>query len=86
MACDCGPQYIQLWNYDDVQILESLSIDKDCQVVEGMGGKAIAIEEPKENNKLLRKNPLNPWLETLQLKLLTTYYQEFKAYSRGRIM
>lgn len=35
-------------DYDDDHILDSLSIDEDCQVFEGMNNVALAIEETKK--------------------------------------
>lgn len=45
MAFECGPRYVQsLENIDDVLISESLSMNEDCKVVEGMGNNRKIIE------------------------------------------
>lgn len=46
MAYECGPQYVPSMHYDDVQILDILSIEED-RVIARMGEEAIVVEEPK---------------------------------------
>lgn len=43
--------YVQSLKYNDIQILESLSIDVDCGVVKGMGEATIAFKEPRKKEK-----------------------------------
>lgn len=77
MAYECRPQYLQSLNFDDVQILESLSIDGDCRVVEGMDGEVVAFEEPRKKKlKVPRKEKTyKSMMETPHLNIiLTTYY------------
>lgn len=59
MAYECGPHYVQSLNSDYVQIWKSLSIDEDCQVLQGMNDVAIAVEEPKKTEKKCqrKRNP-----------------------------
>ena len=56
MAYECGPHYVQSLNLDYVQILKTLLIDEDCQVLLGMNDMAIAIKEPKKNKAKVPKN------------------------------
>lgn len=56
-------------------------------MVKGMGEAIIAFEEPRKKEKTkVSKNEktYTSMVETSQLNTtLTTYYQEFEAYSRG---
>lgn len=79
MAYDCGPQHVRSLDSNDVLFsicLETLSIDEDCKVVEGMDEEVIAFEEPRNKRTSVRRKEKTYRLmvETLQLNtMLATY-------------